>query len=58
MVFILKRVANRERGMLWDRQSVLRGKLWVNIATRSSQPVDDIRATKEDVLRAGYKTAV
>src|SRR5205085_3477716 len=34
MGFVLKRVANRERCMLWDRQSVLRGKRWVNIATR------------------------
>src|SRR5437016_9571718 len=30
---VLKRVANGKRGMLWDRQSILRGKLRANIAT-------------------------
>ncbi|HYL45314.1 MAG TPA: hypothetical protein VEU97_18195 [Ktedonobacteraceae bacterium] len=30
----IQRVANRERRMLWDRKPILRGKLWVNVATR------------------------
>ena len=34
MGFALKRVANRERRMLRDRQPVLRGELRVNVATR------------------------
>ncbi len=34
MGVVLKCVANRERGVLWNRQSILRGKLRANVTTR------------------------
>ncbi len=58
MGVVLKCVANRERGVLWNRQSILRGKLRANVTTRSWQPEGDTQATALSVLRAGYKTAV
>ena len=57
MRLVLKRVANGKWRMLGDGQSVGRGKLRSNVATRiAKQPGDGIRATEEVVLPAGYRT--
>ena len=59
MGVVLKCVANRERGVLWNRQSI---RAWQTPGqchhARSWQPEGDTQATALSVLRAGYKTAV
>src|SRR5438067_12637913 len=59
MGVVLKCVANRERGVLWNRQSI---RAWQTPGqchhARSWQPEGDTQATAVSVRRAGYKTAV